>query len=90
LEEIPGLVKIIIDKQPQVEYSRGHLAELGDWSINFEFVYTVLSPDYGVYMDVQHAIYLEIIKIFKERSIKFAFPTQPFITGDTDVEGESN
>lgn len=90
LEEIPGLVKTIIDKQPQVEYSRGHLAELGDWSINFEFVYSVLSPDYGVYMDVQHAIYLEIIKIFKEREICFAFPTQPFITGEAEGESEIN
>ena len=90
LEEIPGLVKTIIDKQPQVEYSRGHLAGLGDWSINFEFVYSVLSPDYGVYMDVQHAIYLEIIKIFKEKEICFAFPTQPFITGDAEGESEIN
>ncbi|WP_343631731.1 mechanosensitive ion channel family protein [Fluviicola sp.] len=89
LEEIPGLVKNIIDKQPQVEYGRGHLAALGDWSINFEFVYNVLSPDYGVYMDVQHAIYMEIIKVFKERSISFAFPTQPFLTGDAEAEGET-
>ena len=89
LEEIPELVKTIIDKQPHVEYSRGHLAGLGDWSINFEFVYSVLSPDYGVYMDVQHAIYLGIIRIFKEREICFAFPTQPFITGDADAEDVS-
>ncbi len=88
LEEIPGLVKVIIDKQPQVEYSRGHLADLADWSINFEFVYTVLSPEYGIYMDVQHAIYLEILKVFKEKSISFAFPTQPFLAGDADFDGE--
>lgn len=88
LEEIPGLVKTIIDKQAKVEYGRGHLAGLGDWSLNFEFVYNVLSPDYGVYMDVQHAIYLEIVRIFKERSICFAFPTQPFITdaGTNDLD----
>ena len=84
LEEIPDLVKVIIDKQPHVEYGRGHLAAFGDWSLNFEFVYNVLSPDYGIYMDVQHAIYLEIVKIFKEKKIRFAFPTQPFIDGDTE------
>lgn len=82
LEEIPGIVKAIIDKQPHVEYSRGHLAAFGDWSLNFEFVYNVLSPDYGIYMDIQHAIYMEIVKVFKERSICFAFPTQPFITDE--------
>jgi len=88
LEEIPGLVKNIIDKQTQVEYGRGHLAALADWSINFEFVYNVLSPDYGIYMDVQHAIYLEIVRVFRERSIRFAFPTQPFTTGDTDANAD--
>ncbi len=92
LEEIPGLVKKIIDQQPKVEYSRGHLAKLDDWSVNFEFVYNVLSPDYGVYMDVHHDINMGIIKMFKERSIRFAFPTQPFITGDAEgeIDGEVN
>ena len=89
LAEIPGIVKDIIDKQPHVAYGRGHLAALGDWSINFEFVYNVLSPDYGIYMDVQHAIYLEIIKTFKERSICFAFPTQPFLTDNDGSEAYS-
>lgn len=80
LEEIPGMVKMIIDKQPHVAFSRGHLAALDDWSINFEFVYNVLSPDYGTYMDVQHEIYSGILKKFKEKSICFAFPAQPFIS----------
>lgn len=88
LEEIPGIVKAIIDKQPQVEYGRGHLAALGDWSLNFDFVYNVLSPDYGLYMDVQHAIYMEIVKVFKEKSICFAFPTQPFISNDDNSSAE--
>lgn len=86
LEEIPGLVKAIIDKQPYVEYSRGHLAAFGDWSVNFEFVYNVLSPDYVIYMDVQHAIYMGIFRAFKEKSICFAFPTQPFVTDDSEAE----
>lgn len=86
LEEIPGIVKTIIDKQPHVEYGRGHLAALGDWSLDFEFVYNVMSPEYGIYMDVQHAIYMEIVKIFNEKSICFAFPTQPFITGEAGGE----
>jgi small-conductance mechanosensitive channel len=86
LEEIPRIVKAIIDKQPHVEYGRGHLAALGDWSLNFEFVYNVLSPDYGIYMDVQHAIYMEMVRIFKERGIFFAFPTQPLIADAEEGE----
>lgn len=76
LQDIPGIVKAIIDQQEKVKFGRGHLAALGESSLNFEFVYNVLSPEYGVYMDVQHAIYMNIVKSFKERNIVFAFPTQ--------------
>jgi small-conductance mechanosensitive channel len=80
LQKIPDLVKAIIDKQDKVEFSRGHLAAFGDWSLDFEFVYNVLSPDYKVYMDVQHSIYLEIIRTFNEQSIQFAFINRAIYT----------
>ncbi len=84
LQEIPVIVKAIIDQQEHVEYGRGHLAGFGDISLDFEFVYNVLNPDYGVYMDVQHAIYLEVIRQFKERSIYFAVAPAVRIGGDED------
>lgn len=88
LQKIPQLVKAIIDKQPHVEYGRGHLAALGDWSLNFEFVYNVLSPEYSVYMDVQHNIYLEIINVFNAESIYFAFPSQPLLPVKEEETGD--
>ena len=46
----------------------------------FETVYYVPSPDYRVYMDVQQEIYRNIFRIFHEKGIDFAYPTQKVFT----------
>jgi small-conductance mechanosensitive channel len=76
IKEIPGLVKQIIEKQPDISFDRGHFAKYGDFSLIFEFVYYVVSPDYNRYMDIQQAIYFDIYKEFEQRGIEFAYPTQ--------------
>jgi len=35
-----------------------------------------LKPDYNVFMNVQQAINLQLVRRFAEHGIKFAFPTQ--------------
>lgn len=59
-----------------VSFDRGHFSGFGDFSLNFEFVYFVESPDYNIFMDCQQAIYLEIFDAFAQHNIEFAFPTQ--------------
>jgi small-conductance mechanosensitive channel len=76
VKEIPGIVRKIIEDQQDTSFDRGHFAKYGDFSLNFEFVYYVLSPDYTRYMDIQQAINLEIYKVFEEKGIEFAYPTQ--------------
>ena len=48
----------------------------GPSSLDFEAVYYVLQPDYTVYMDVQQAINLQLVRTLAARNIEFAFPTQ--------------
>lgn len=76
LERIPALIREIIEAQPQVRFDRTHFKEYGAFSLNFEIVYYVLSPDYNLYMDTQQAINLAIFRRFKEEGIDFAYPTQ--------------
>ncbi len=76
LKVIPEIVKEIIDKIDKVSYDRGHLKNMGDFSINYEFVYFFASSDYNDFMNVQQDIYLAIYKSFEENQIEFAFPTQ--------------
>ncbi len=76
LEKIPGIIQGIITKHPQAEFDRAHLKSFGDFSINYEIVYLVESPDFKVYMDTHQAICLEIFQRFEQEGIEFAFPTQ--------------
>jgi len=76
LKKITEIVKQIIDEQGNAEYDRGHFGSFGDFSLNFNFVYYVLSSDYAAYMDVQQDINIEIFKKFHEEGIEFAYPTQ--------------
>ncbi|WP_276090998.1 mechanosensitive ion channel family protein [Pedobacter sp. JY14-1] len=76
LAEIPAIIKNIISQDPLLQFDRGHFSGYGDFSLNFEFVYFVLSPDYNVYMDCQQQLYLKIFCEFEARGIQFAYPTQ--------------
>lgn len=76
LRAIPGIVTEIIKAREGTRFDRAHFKEYGDYSLNFEVVYYVLSPDFNVYMDHQQAINLEIFARFAERGIRFAIPRQ--------------
>ncbi len=76
LEQIPGIIRAAIELQEDVRFDRCHLSAYGDFSINFESVFFVLTADYNRYMDVQQAIYLRLHEQFGEHGIDFAYPTQ--------------
>jgi small-conductance mechanosensitive channel len=76
LAGIPEIVKNIIVEQADAVFDRGHFQSYGDFSLNFEFVYYVLSSDYNKYMDIQQSINLKIYEVFEKQGIEFAYPTQ--------------
>jgi small-conductance mechanosensitive channel len=76
LKRIPGLIKEIIESESGNTFDRAHFASYGDFSLNFEVVYYVTTPDYNIYMDRQQAINIAIFEKFEEQEIEFAFPTQ--------------
>jgi small-conductance mechanosensitive channel len=76
LKEIPLLFEKIVKETKNVSFDRAHFVEYGPYSLNFEVVYYVNSKDYLDYMDAHQSINLEIKRIFDEKGINFAFPTQ--------------
>jgi small-conductance mechanosensitive channel len=76
LEQIPSMLREIVQSQKEVRFDRAHLKELGGYSLNFEVVYFVLTPDYTVYMDIQQSINLAIYEQLAEMSVELAYPTQ--------------
>jgi small-conductance mechanosensitive channel len=76
LAEIPAMVQQIIEAQPQTRFGRAHFKSYGDFSLDYEIVYYMLTSDYNVFMDTQQAINLEILKRFAEEGIQLPYPTQ--------------
>ncbi|MCX7798119.1 MAG: mechanosensitive ion channel family protein, partial [Melioribacter sp.] len=79
LKAIPEIVKEIIVSNDLVEFERGHFESYGEYSLNFEFVYFVLTSDYKTYMDIQQKINFDIYQKFEQQKIDFAYPTQTII-----------
>lgn len=73
---IPGMLKEIVLAQQQVRFDRSHFKSFGPSSLDFETVYFVQNPDFNLFMDVQQAINLAVMKRFGEEGIDFAYPTQ--------------
>lgn len=76
LKNIPGMIKEIIEKYENVEFSRVHFKSFADSSLLFEVVYFVLTGDYNEFMDMQEKINLDIAVKFQKENIEFAFPSQ--------------
>ena len=76
LAAISGMVRDIIEAQEQTRFDRAHFHRYGDSSLDYEVVYYVKNPDYGVYMDIHQAIHLAIYHKFQEQEIAFAYPTR--------------
>jgi len=76
LEQIPTIIREAVEAQDGTRFDRAHFKGFGNFSLDFEVVYWVLSPDYNVYMDLQQAINLHIFRRFAEEGIEFAYPTQ--------------
>ena len=87
VEKIPDLVRAIVEARKNVRFERAHFKAFGESSLDFEVVYWMLDPDYNLYMDVQQAINLEMLRVFEREGIGFAYPTRTLvIDGPVRVE----
>lgn len=76
LEQIPVMIREIAESVENIRFDRVHFKSFGAYSLDFEYVYYVLTSDYTAYMDVQQQINLALFRKFEEEGIEFAFPTQ--------------
>jgi small-conductance mechanosensitive channel len=86
LRRIPAIIREAIESQDKTRFDRSHFMKYGDYALQFETVYYVLSPDYNLYMDRQQAIYFAIHEAFEQEHIEFAYPTQTlYVTKNAGV-----
>ncbi len=82
LKKIPGIVAGIVKKNPDADLDRVHFFSFADFSLVFEVVYYVKSPDYNKYMDVQQEINFELKEELEKLGVEFAYPTQTLYLND--------
>ncbi len=79
LEQIPVMLRAAVESQSSVRFDRAHFASYGDFSLDFEVVYFVLSAEFNRYMDIQQQVNLSIHEQFEAADIEFAYPTQTLV-----------
>ncbi len=85
LKEIPAIITNIIKNVSDTALDRVHFSSYGDFSLNFEIVYYVLTGDYGKYMNIQQQINFAIKEEFDKHGIDFAYPTQTLFMEKPEV-----
>ncbi len=93
--QVPTWIKDIILTDPLARYDRAHFRSFGDFSLNIEVVYFVLSAEFLIYMETQQSMNLKIMDKFAAEGVEFAYPTQVVhVTGspatDTNQSEVSN
>ncbi len=89
LERARQILEEAVRAQPDVRFDRAHFFAFGQYGLEYEVVYYVLSGDYNMYMDRQQAINLHIYREFKAAEIPFALPVQILGFRDGPVPGLS-
>ena len=94
VRELPQLIRGIVEAQPRTRFDRCHFMSFGEYSLDFETVYFVLSPDFNVYADTQQAINLAIFETLAAREIEIALPARTSIVRNVGaaapVEGDAD
>lgn len=76
LKKIPAALRAIVESHEHTRFDRSHFARIGAGSLDFETVYFVTTPDYGLYMDIQQDINLRVIEMLEKESLELAVPVQ--------------
>ena len=74
VEQIPGMIRQIVEKFDKVSFGRAHFVKLGAAALEFEVVYTVLDTDYDLYMNIQQELNLNIMKRLNAAGADLALP----------------
>ncbi|HRP57708.1 mechanosensitive ion channel family protein [Agriterribacter sp.] len=76
VRQIPSMINEIISSQENASFDRAHFQSFGEFSLDYEIVYYVNSPDYVLRMNTHQEICFAILDRFEKEKIKFALPTQ--------------
>ena len=85
LKRVPTLIKEAVAAQKEAEFERSNLAALGTFSIDFETVYYINSPDYNLYMALHERVLLGVMDAFAKEKIEVAYSTPSLSITKEDI-----
>jgi small-conductance mechanosensitive channel len=65
-----------VQASERLRFDRAHFKAFGESSLDYEVVYIVLVPEFGIYMDEQQRINLALMRELEALGVGFAFPTR--------------
>jgi small-conductance mechanosensitive channel len=74
LEKIPNMIKTYIQKVEKARFDRAHFKGFTSTTLEFEVVYFLDTDDFNLYMDVQQALNLALLRELKVMGVEFALP----------------
>ena len=86
IKAVPEIIKQTVNSIEGITLDRTHFKGYGDFSLIFQTVYFVESPDFNIYMDKQQIINLKLYEEFDKRKIAFAYPTQSILLSQMNKE----
>lgn len=76
MKKIPAIIEKIIKKEDIAELDRINFINFNDFSLDYDLVYFINSPDYKIFVNTNERILLDIKKEFEKEKIEFAYPTK--------------
>ena len=76
LQQVPDLVRDLIEAQPGVRFERCFLVRLGPSAIEFEVSFFVLTARIKDNAAIQHDINMQVLEVFAREALQFAYVTQ--------------
>lgn len=83
--QVPQIIEEAVTAQETARFDRAHLTSLASGVLNYETVYFMKEPDYGLFMSTRQAIYLTLYQRFTELGLEFAPPTQRLLVKEERV-----
>jgi small-conductance mechanosensitive channel len=74
LEKIPTMIKDYLEKVENARFDRAHFKAFGNTTLEFEVVYILNTDNFNLYMDIQQALNLAIMRELKAMGVEFALP----------------
>lgn len=74
VEAVPGMLREIVTALPKTRVERSHLKALVGGAYQYEIVYWMTDPAYGLYMDTRQQVLLGVVRRFEAEGIRFSFP----------------